>query len=179
MVIEEQKVQHNIEIIKEKLRAPLSEGACEVLPSKAITSDRFSEGKKDKASYPQIIAVLKGNAYGMGLVPMANKLLDNQIDFFAVTDVEEGVELREEGFQNSILILNSTCIKEEVEKLVECDLIASVGSCEAVNMLNQVAKQKRKNGKMPYSNRHWFLPIWFLHRRRFFKKTTRSVFSKG
>ena len=53
-----------------------------------------------------MIAVLKGNAYGMGLKLVAEKLLDHQIDFFAVTEVEEAVELRKYGFTNDILVLN-------------------------------------------------------------------------
>ena len=57
VIIEEKKLQHNIDIIKEKV--------------KDITDDKGNPLK--------IIAVLKGNAYGMGVELVANKLLDNNI----------------------------------------------------------------------------------------------------
>ncbi|MBO5142493.1 MAG: alanine racemase [Clostridia bacterium] len=122
IVIEEEKIQHNINIIKEKV--------------KNITDDNGVS--------PKIIAVLKGNAYGMGIINVAKKLLDNNIDFFAVTEIAEAIELRNSGFNNEILVLNSTCIKEEVEQIVDKNLIATVGSIEALNMLNEVAKNKQK-----------------------------------
>lgn len=122
IVIEEANLQHNIEVIKEKIK------------NKA----------DDKGTPVKIIAVLKGNAYGMGTEIVAKKLLDNNIDFFAVTEVQEAVELRNQGFQNDILILNSTCIKEEVETIVEQNLIATIGSLEAIQILNKVATEKQK-----------------------------------
>ena len=57
IIIEEKKLQHNIDTIKEKI--------------KNITDDNGNPIK--------IIAVLKGNAYGMGIELVAKKLLDNNI----------------------------------------------------------------------------------------------------
>lgn len=122
IMIEEKKLQHNIDIIKGKI--------------KNITDD--------KGNPITIIAVLKGNAYGMGIELVAKKLLDNNINFFAVTEVDEAIKLRKEGYTNEILVLNSTSIKEEVEEIVDNNLIATIGSLEALNTLDEVAKQKQK-----------------------------------
>lgn len=122
IMIEEKKLQHNIDIIKGKI--------------KNITDD--------KGNPITIIAVLKGNAYGMGVELVAKKLLDNNINFFAVTEVDEAIKLRKEGYTNEILVLNSTSIKEEVEEIVDNNLIATIGSLEALNTLDEVAKQKQK-----------------------------------
>lgn len=122
VIIEKEKLQHNIDIIKEKV--------------KNMTDD---EGNPLK-----IIAVLKGNAYGMGAKNVAEILLNNNIDFFAVTEVEEAINLRNEGFKNEILVLNSTCIKSEVEEIVNNDLTATVGSIEAIKILNDISKANKK-----------------------------------
>jgi len=122
VIIEEAKLQHNINIIKE----------------------RVSNVIDDKGNPPKIIAVLKGNAYGMGVENVARKLLDNNINFFAVTEIAEAVELREKGFENEILVLNSTCIESEIDVIVKNDFIATVGSIEAIKILNRIAKQNNK-----------------------------------
>lgn len=122
IVIEESKLQHNIDTIKEKI--------------KGIADD--------KGNPPKIIAVLKGNAYGMGVDIVAKKLLDNNIDFFAVSEVAEAVEIRTLGYKNEILVLNSTCIKEEVNEIVENNLTASIGSIDSLRLLNDIASEKGK-----------------------------------
>ncbi len=118
IIIEKEKLEHNIHIIQNII--------------KNVDED------------VKIIAVLKGNAYGMDSVLVAQKLLDNNIDFFAVSEIAEAKRLREHGFQNSILLLESTAIEEEVEEIVNYDLIATVGSIEALTILNKVAEEKEK-----------------------------------
>jgi len=122
VIIEEKKLEEKKDNIKEKV--------------KDITDDK---GRPLK-----IIAVLKGNAYGMGIELVANKLLDNNINFFAVTELEEAMELRTLGFTNDILVLNSTCVKEEIIKIVENNLIATVGSLKAIELLNEEAVVQNK-----------------------------------
>lgn len=122
IIIEEEKLQHNIDVIKEKIK----------------------DMTDDKGNPLKIIAVLKGNAYGMGAKNVAKKLLDNNIDFFAVTEVEEAIKLREQGFTNEILVLNSTCIKKEIEEIINNNLTATVGSIESIKRLNEIAKEKQK-----------------------------------
>ena len=50
----------------------------------------------------KIIAVLKGDGYGLGIVDMATILSENGIDFFAVSEYGEALTLREAGFLNEI-----------------------------------------------------------------------------
>lgn len=55
----------------------------------------------------KIMCVVKADAYGHGAVPIA-RFLDKQADYFAVSNIEEGVELRRAGIVSPILILGYT-----------------------------------------------------------------------
>ncbi len=93
---------------------------------------------------PIIIAVLKGNAYGVSIPIMADLLIQNGINFFAVTDVYEALNIRKLGYDCQILVLNSTCIKEEIRIIIENNLIASCGSIESIKLLEEEAATLNK-----------------------------------
>ena len=116
LVVEKQNLKHNLKIIKD-----------------------ITEKNKTK-----IIAVIKGNGYGLGLVEYAEFLADNGIEIFAVATVEEAIKLRKNGIKQDILMMSSTAVKEDVETLVENDIIITIGSNEAVEVAEEVAKSKNK-----------------------------------
>lgn len=90
----------------------------------------------------EIIAVLKGNGYGLGLVQYAKFLREIGFDFFAVADISEAVKLRENGFDAEILLLSPTSLEGEIEALLRYGIIASVGSFEGAMRLNEAAKRE-------------------------------------
>lgn len=70
------------------------------------------------------LSVIKANAYGHGIVPVAQKLQELGTDYFAVAYVEEGVELRDNGITKPILVLHpqkhtlETCIDRCLEPVI-------------------------------------------------------------
>ena len=91
LVVEKENLKHNLNIITEIIN-------------------------KDEKK-PKLIAVVKGNGYGLGLVEYTNFLIDNGVEFFAVATVEEAVKLRQAGIKQDILMMSSTAVKEDVEIL--------------------------------------------------------------
>jgi alanine racemase len=68
---------------------------------------------KEKAGSAKILLVIKADAYGHGLVPVAQHL-DNKTDGFAVACVNEAVELRNNGILSTIVVLQGFVNKDEL-----------------------------------------------------------------
>jgi alanine racemase len=70
------------------------------------------------------MSVVKANAYGHGMIPVAQKLQDLGTDYFAVAYVEEAVELRDAGITKPILVLHpqvhtlEVCIDRRIEPVI-------------------------------------------------------------
>lgn len=87
-----------------------------------------------------IQAVIKQNAYGLGGVAVATLLEQAGINFFAVTNVSEGIELRRGGIVSPILVFAPVFADdEELNSLWYYNLTPGVYSLEAAEKLNSHA----------------------------------------
>ncbi len=84
----------------------------------------------------KLIAVVKADAYGHGVIPVT-EALQNIADMFAVATVAEGIELRQAGIQNPILILFSSLPDLAVD-IIDYDLTAAVDNWTLAEQLNRV-----------------------------------------
>ena len=55
-----------------------------------------------------ILAVVKADAYGHGMAEVAKTLDKEKVEFFGVSDVEQGMKLRKLGIRRPILLFEST-----------------------------------------------------------------------
>ncbi len=85
----------------------------------------------------KVMAVMKADAYGHGAVRVA-KTLEGKADYFAVADIEEALELRENGIENPVLILSYTSLYQ-YEILINNNLIPTIYSLEDASRLSAVA----------------------------------------
>ncbi|MDD3049342.1 MAG: alanine racemase [Bacilli bacterium] len=91
----------------------------------------------------KIMAVVKANAYGHGDVQIARLLQDEMdIDFFAVSSVDEAVVLREAGITQDILILGYTPA-EHFHYLHELKITQCLLSLAYARKLDAYAKDKQ------------------------------------
>ena len=89
-----------------------------------------------------IWGVLKGNGYGIGLVPFSKILHENGIDRFAVTEIREAEQLREQFPDAPILMLRSTADPAEINELLDLNVILSVGSYDIAVAINGIAAER-------------------------------------
>jgi alanine racemase len=90
----------------------------------------------------KLMAVIKANAYGHGLLRVA-QALNNLVDGFAVARVQEGVRLRKAGFQQRIVVLEGFTEREELQDLLHYDLEASLHSPHQIEILSQQIEPKQ------------------------------------
>ena len=99
---------------------------------------------RDKVKDARIYAVLKANAYGMGLLPFAKELIDSGIRNFAVTDLSDALILRENFPEAETLLLTPCYQSEDVEKAVLSSVTLTVDSFENAQLISQISAANSK-----------------------------------
>jgi len=91
-----------------------------------------------------IMAVIKADAYGHGAVPCAKAAVESGVDYLGTGVIEEGLELRESGITDPILILGSI-FPDEVADLVRHNLATILCTPQLAQAL---AKEAAKQGSI-------------------------------
>ncbi len=90
----------------------------------------YCKGKK-------ILAIVKKNAYGHGLVEVA-KALENQVDYLGVIYPEEGVQLRKAGIQKAILVVGAI-LPQDISVCTSYQLEFALFSLEQLQEIKKLA----------------------------------------
>jgi len=86
----------------------------------------------------ELMAVVKGNAYGHDILEIASVVLNNGATRLAVARLEEGIFLRKASITVPILILGLT-LKQQVELLVSYNITPTVCEYEMIEKLSESA----------------------------------------
>ena len=85
------------------------------------------------APHTRMLAVIKANAYGHGLLPVAAAL--READGYGLLDLEEAIQLRHAGFSHPIVMLEGLFGPEELPAYVHHHLTAVIHHPEQLDML--------------------------------------------
>ncbi|HOQ16865.1 MAG TPA: alanine racemase [Defluviitaleaceae bacterium] len=110
-------------------------------------SNNIKEIQKNISKDTEIMAVVKADAYGHGAIEVSRILIENGVQRLAVAILDEGKQLREEGFNVPILILGYTPA-EQAGELVSYDLIQTVFSFEMAKAISDSAVKQNKKAKI-------------------------------
>lgn len=96
---------------------------------------------KNLSGEAQVIGVVKGNGYGLGLCAFARILVESGIETLAVTELADAVKLRDSGIHCDILMLSPLYQKEEIITALRQYLILSITSYECGEIAEQTAAE--------------------------------------
>lgn len=86
-----------------------------------------------------IMAVVKANAYGHGLVATSRTFLDAGVASLGVAFLEEGVALRRAGIEAPILVMGGI-IGNQIHHFIEHDLMMTASSAFKLEQIDEIAR---------------------------------------
>ena len=114
---------------------------------------------KELAPNSKVASVIKANAYGHGVLPVASAL--NESDCFAVARIDEALYLRCHGVEKPIMLLEGVFSVEEYQQCVRYRLIPTIHSLEQFRWL-ELYFQQSENSKKVLS--YWLKVDTGMHR---------------
>ena len=91
----------------------------------------------------RVMAMVKADAYGHGMVESASSFAKAGCDSFGVAEIQEGVELRCAGIQGQIFVLLGFQISQE-QLFFDYDLTPVIFDFQALDLLSQAAVRRGK-----------------------------------
>lgn len=97
--------------------------------------------RKKIGRHPLIMAVVKANAYGHGVIPVTQSIIKNKTaQYLGVAIVEEGIEIRKAKINYPTHVFTAP-IREQLELFVRNNLEATICDLTIAKQLNTIAKK--------------------------------------
>lgn len=107
-------------------------------------ANNISEVRRVTNPNTKISAVIKADGYGHGAVAIAQTLLENGADRFAVATLSEAIQLRKEFKETQIMVLGYTP-EYLAKEVIQNNIIQTIYSLEQAQEFSKVAKQLNKD----------------------------------
>lgn len=122
---------------------------------------------------PKIMAMIKSNAYGHGLIPVAKAL--SSVEAFGVATIDEALQLRTAGIANDIVVMRGFLTRDELAVFFnDARLIACVHDAQQLAILSSLDPETLKNDKL----RIWLKIDTGMHRLGFSEFDFLSIYAK-
>ncbi|MEI6602146.1 MAG: alanine racemase [Clostridia bacterium] len=95
----------------------------------------------------EILGVVKADAYGHGVLDVAQELLQNGVERLAVSMLDEAIQLRQSGIQVPILVLSYTDPRR-VDQIIAHQITQTVYHTDLAKALSAEATRQKKNVKI-------------------------------
>ena len=104
----------------------------------------FLQIKKILPAKTKIMACVKADAYGHGLIPVSKKLESCNVDYLSVASIDEAIKLRKANIDLPILVLGMI-LKKDISPLFKYNITQTVCTEELAIALNNMAGARRRN----------------------------------
>ncbi|HHW7568777.1 TPA: alanine racemase [Mannheimia haemolytica] len=95
---------------------------------------------KSFAPKQKLLAMIKANAYGQGLLPAASTLAD-MVDGFGVARLREALEIQETGYTGKIVLVEGFFDREELLKTLSRKFDTVIHNIEQLELLEEAAQE--------------------------------------
>lgn len=113
---------------------------------KALESN-YRRIKRLAGESKKIMAVVKADAYGHGMVPVSKRLVELGVAYLAVASLREAITLRKSGIDKPILLLNVPFFNQ-ISDLLKFDVTATVSDFKQAKILSREAKRLKGSLKV-------------------------------
>jgi len=106
-------------------------------------SYNFGQVKRKLSKATKVMATVKADAYGHGLITVSRKLVSCGVDYLGVASIDEGIILRRAGIKAPILVLG-TVLKEDITPFFTYNLMPTVCAQDLAVALNNKSHAQGK-----------------------------------
>ena len=117
-----------------------------IVVSKGALIDNF-KAIKEFVTPSKIMAVLKADAYGYGIIEVAKELVNHGVDYIGVAFLSEGITLRQAGINTPIQVLGGLS-GAHVKGFLDYDLDFTASSTFKLEAIAQEALKQKKVAKV-------------------------------
>ncbi|MFC1594543.1 alanine racemase [Candidatus Omnitrophota bacterium] len=107
----------------------------------------FRQVKRIVGRGVKVLAVVKADAYGHGMVAVARKLNKCGVDCFGVASIDEALTLRSTGIAKPILVFENVSV-EYASRVVDNNITATITTIALARKINQCAQKAKKITKI-------------------------------
>lgn len=95
----------------------------------------------------ELMAVIKANAYGHGVIPIVKHLQILGVKYFAVAFLDEAIQLRKAGILSSVLVMGHTP-ESGIELAIQHSISLTVYTFDVLEQMNKVGEELNKKVKV-------------------------------
>ena len=108
----------------------------------------LSQIKKLISNDTAILAPVKANAYGHGILEASEALVDLSVDYLGVSTIDEAILLRKNGFNKIPILMLGSVLSEAAGLIVENNVTQTVGDMRLALAIEKCAKKQGKLAKV-------------------------------
>jgi alanine racemase len=106
------------------------------------------EVKKRIASHVAVLAPVKSNGYGHGILQISRAFVDSGVDYLGVGSLDEALLLRNNGFKKTPILMLGSVLPEAAETVIKNNITQTIGDMHSVSRINRYAGKLKKRLKI-------------------------------
>ncbi len=124
------------------------------------------------AGKAKVLTVIKADAYGHGMLPIAKLLVREKVDFIGLSNLSEGITLRKAGIKTPVLLFETT-LAEQAKDIIDHRLTPTVCTLELAAALNRYAGKRKVDIHVKIDTGMGRLGVWHEEALDFIEKLSR------